>query len=304
MTREHPSHRRPDRPIRSAELVALIRAMSRKQRATWRHSPDSMAELFVRWRDRPCLWLSRPLWLLSEAIVPGSCYYHVARSRHFDALLVKAVDEGIEQLVILGAGYDSRPYRFRHRLGGVTIFELDLPGTQERKKRRLRAALTDLPDHVTYVAVDFNHTTLDGALSAVGYRNTAKTFFMWEGVMPYLPEPAIVSVFDFVANQSGVGSSIAFDYLLRSFLDDPSMIRNGRLALRQNNRVGEPLITGYEPADLERLVLARGLTLASDLGSRELGARYCVDPKGRVFEPLACFRMAHAVQSSSTKNTP
>ena len=103
------------------------------------------------------------------------------RTRHIDDVLTESLKAGSTQVVILGAGLDSRAYRFGDALRGVRVFELDLPPTQEYKNTRPRRAGA-LPDHVTYAPIDFTTQELAAVLAAAGYDRKQVTTFIWEGV--------------------------------------------------------------------------------------------------------------------------
>ncbi len=115
----------------------------------------------------------------------------VARERHVDEYLRTCLAEGIEQLVILGAGYDARAYRFKLELRGVRAFEVDHPATQQAKLKRLQHVLGRMPAQVVYVPVDFNTQTLGEQLAACGYDERLKTLFIWQGVTHYLTPEAV-----------------------------------------------------------------------------------------------------------------
>ncbi|MGA2927279.1 MAG: class I SAM-dependent methyltransferase [Solirubrobacteraceae bacterium] len=85
---------------------------------------------------------------------PGTSYYKLARGKHIDQVLSEELELGIEQLVILGAGFDTRAYRFEDRLSAVGVFELNQPVTAARKQARVRRVVGVLPHHVTYVCSD------------------------------------------------------------------------------------------------------------------------------------------------------
>src|SRR5262245_17725799 len=117
---------------------------------------------------------------------------------HIDSKVRAAVAEGIDELIILGAGLDSRAYRMTKELAKTRVFELDFPPTQEYKKRRVNAVLGKMPANVTYVGIDFAKQTLDEVLSAAGHRASAKALFLMEGVMVYIPADAVTSTLRFV----------------------------------------------------------------------------------------------------------
>ena len=154
-----------------------------------------------------------------ERLVPGMLGYIVGRTKYIDDYLKARIDDGIEQLVMLGAGYDSRPYRFDGLKGKVKGFEVDFPATQKMKMGKVKKIFGSLPDHVVYVPVDFDEIKLGEGLSAGGYDKNLKTLFIWEGVTPYITAEAMDETLAFVTKNSGEGSSIIFDYVLRSALD-------------------------------------------------------------------------------------
>ena len=166
----------------------------------------------------------------AERIAPGVPGEVIGRTRYIDDRLRACIDEGIGQLVILGAGLDSRAHRFEELKGGVKVFELDYPATQEVKVRRVRKLFGRLPDGVAYIPIDFDRDDLGEKLFESGYDGDLKTFFIWEGVTYYLTARAVDATLDFIARDSGEGSSIIFDYIFRSVLD-------GHSDVKQLNRV-------------------------------------------------------------------
>jgi methyltransferase (TIGR00027 family) len=150
----------------------------------------------------------------------------VARERYIDDYLQAALDDGLEQLVILGTGYDSRACRFE-RLKDCKVFEVDHPATQQAKIVKLKKILGALPAHVVFVPIDFETQTLEQRLVECGYNEHKKTLFIWQGVTQYLTPEAVDSTLAFVASHSGQGSSIIFDYMYSSLLD--GMVKRGEV---------------------------------------------------------------------------
>ena len=108
---------------------------------------------------------------------PGVRSSVVARTRLIDDAIAASLGEHIEQLVILGAGFDSRAYRLPC-VRGVTVFEVDHPDTQTTKRKALDRVLSTLPQHVRFVAIDFNQHDLASIMAAAGYRESARTFIL------------------------------------------------------------------------------------------------------------------------------
>src|SRR5271157_5063002 len=132
------------------------------------------------------------------------------RTRFAEDALAAAVQRGVRQLVVLGAGLDTYAYRgaLRDRL---RIFEVDHPATQAWKRQRLADAAIPLPPCLTFAPVDFERETLAEGLAAAGFDPARQTFFTWLGVVPYLTEEAIWPTLGFIASLPN-GAHVAFDY--------------------------------------------------------------------------------------------
>ncbi len=108
------------------------------------------------------------------------------RVRFIDDCLKECVDNGIEQLVVLCAGYDTRTYRVPELNVLVRVFEIDHPATQKEKISKVKSIFGSLPDHVSYCPIDFENEKLDTVLFESGYDKNLKTLFIWEGVSCYV----------------------------------------------------------------------------------------------------------------------
>jgi methyltransferase (TIGR00027 family) len=223
-------------------------------------------------------------------------YYVNARTHHMDAVLRAAASDGITQVVNLGAGYDSRAYRFHRGMPGVRFFEIDLPEMIEEKKRRIEALLGNLPDYVTYVPIDFSSQNIPDELARAGYDSGQKTFFVWEGVTYYIPGEAVESTLAFIAERSVPGSAVVFDYMpLAAVKGDFKTYPDARSLSFWVANKGEPFMFGIPGGQGEAFVRERGLVPVSDLGPKELEARYLTRSDGTLDGPCASFfRIMHA----------
>jgi methyltransferase (TIGR00027 family) len=136
---------------------------------------------------------------------------NTVRTRFIDDALQRAIRGGAVQVVIIGAGLDSRPYRFRALLQSAKVFELDDPPTQEMKKRRIQDVFGAPPPNVTYVPMDLAHDKLTVALRKAGFSAGAKTFFVWEGGSIHYREAAVRGILRDVS-QSAPGSVLVMDF--------------------------------------------------------------------------------------------
>jgi methyltransferase (TIGR00027 family) len=196
----------------------------------------------------------------------------MARDRYIDDILQEFLNEGLQQLVILGAGYDSRAYHFE--LAGVKTFEVDHPATQADKLSKLRTIFEKLPEHVTYVPIDFNTQTLEERLLDSGFDPKRKTLFIWQGVTMCLTSDAVNSTLSFVVNRSGEGSAIVFDYVYRSVLE--GIQKHGEISGMRRYRfmTGERLTFGIPEGTVETFLKERGFRQVKDVNVDDLKAAY------------------------------
>jgi len=191
---------------------------------------------------------------------PGVWEFLAVRDRYIDDYLETCLSQGLEQLVILGAGYDARAYRFEALKSGVKVFEVDHPATQAVKLKKVAAILGARPAHVTYVPIDFDQQTLAERLFDSGYDERHKTLFIWQGVTQYLTPQAVDDTLAFVAEHSGPGSSIIFDYMDAALLRGAP--RHGEISsMRRNRRLsGESLVFGIPIDSIQEFLEERGFT--------------------------------------------
>jgi methyltransferase (TIGR00027 family) len=263
----------------TAESVCALRAVAAKHPDPKVRNPDYLAERFVD----EAFWRATPYRGDPERARHHPSYFYVnARTHHMDALLAEALAQGATQVVNLGAGFDSRAYRFRERFPQARFFELDLPAMIEAKRARVIKIFGAVPDRVVLVATDFNTRPLDEVLRDAGYDRTQRTFFIWEGVTMYLPETASLGTLRFIRSASPAGSSVVYDYVLDAAMrPDGGGLYGARTTAAYVASVGEPFVTGWSRAQAAALATGQGLVVVSDLGPAELTARYLTGSDGQ-----------------------
>src|SRR5262245_66401745 len=135
--------------------------------------------------------------------------FMAVRSRFAEDALGRAVQRGVRQYVVLGAGLDT--FAYRNPWPDLRVFEVDHSATQTWKMNRLAAGKIEVPSNVTYAPVNFESQTLANGLVAAGFDPTMPAFFSWLGVTMYLTVPATLSTFDFIGS-TAPGGGVAFDY--------------------------------------------------------------------------------------------
>jgi methyltransferase (TIGR00027 family) len=192
------------------------------------------------------------------------------RSRFAEDALTVAVERGVRQVVVLGAGLDT--YAYRTSVGDrLRIFEVDHPATQAWKRDRLAEASIPVPPNLTFAPADFERETLADALSSSEFDSAQPTFFTWLGVVPYLTERAFFSTLGFIAGLAG-GAHVVFDYSNPQTSDDHNVAREA-LAARVAS-VGESFRSHYDTAALHARLVAMGLQVVDDIGPALIRERY------------------------------
>jgi methyltransferase (TIGR00027 family) len=210
----------PDQPSRTSIVVAALRAFGSREPDPIVRNPDWLAERMVTPAELQLITEHPVASALSQEYgkarrireVAGMSNLMVVRTRYIDERLHRAIESGVMQIVILGAGFDTRAYRFAEELRGKRIFEVDYPSTQRLKKRRLKEVLGVLPEHVRFIEIDFKKDSLRDVLSRGGYQPAEKTFFIWEGVSMYLSEDAVRDTLRMISAYSIPESSLVMDF--------------------------------------------------------------------------------------------
>jgi methyltransferase (TIGR00027 family) len=281
-----------NRPSITAEGTALVRAFESKKPEGERICYDPYAHYFTS----PLLTLLMNIFVVigamgyAEKKGPGGPGFIVARARYIDDYLKSCLKDSIEQLVIFGAGYDSRAYRFEE-LKRLKVFEIDHPVTQGVKIEKLKRIFGKLPENVIYVSIDFESETLKERLSESGYNRWLKTLFIWEGVTMYITAEAVDDTLAFIAKNSGKGSSIVFDYIYKSGIS-----REARFN-RLSKITGEREIFGIEEGTIEEFLRQRGFYQIVNANSESLKRIYFTEAnQKRVISPVHA--IVHAVVES------
>jgi methyltransferase (TIGR00027 family) len=216
---------------------------------------------------------------MRERRMPGSLGGILCRTRYIDDVLQRSLAGGLDQVVILGAGFDTRAYRIAG-MDRVRVFEVDLPGACKAKRSRLESVLGRMPRHVALVGMDFDRQDLGEMLCASGFQTGQRMLFIWEGVTQYITAEAVSHTLEFISRVSGAGSSIVFTYVRRGIIDGTDRPEWMGSFLVLAGKLGSPMIFGLDQAELEPYLLERGLELVEDVGAADYQEHY-LRPLGR-----------------------
>jgi methyltransferase (TIGR00027 family) len=260
----------------TAEYMAFFRALESLRPPTSRLFDDSFAAMFLSGRRKWFYRIARFEWGrrlvegLLDGAAPGARVAGIARTKWIDDEVTSAL-EAATQLVLLGAGFDTRAFRLPAATRAIT-FELDHPETSLAKQAALRTATGSLPDRVRFVTIDFNQQSVAEVLAHAGFDYTQPACFVWEGVTNYLTAEAIDRVVRQI-RQCARDSILVFTYIHRGVLDHPEEFFGAPKVMTRLQTYGEPWTFGFYPEELCAYLADRGLELLTNLGVEESWAR-------------------------------
>lgn len=226
-----------------------------------------------------------------ERLFPGLQNSNIARVRFFDDFVKNSLDKGLEQLVILGAGYDTRAYRIEG-LKKIKTFEVDRPETQAFKIEKIRKIFSSLPDHVVYTPADLATNDFGKKLLEMGYSRSLKTLFLMEGLLMYLSPETVDEILSFIVRNSSRGCCILFDYYLESETDD-IYERGKRLMKASEENAGDRPLYLFKKGTIEAFLTKRGFSNIHNVTSQDYKKAYFHGVnEGRTVSSLLSF--AHA----------
>jgi methyltransferase (TIGR00027 family) len=298
---------RPGRASKTAEHNALFRALEMRAPERERLVADPFAAAFLTWPLRLVDVAARSRVGRVGAVTfidrrwPGVRTSVVARTRLIDEMIADAIGVVSMQMVVLGAGFDTRPWRLACLRDHPAIFEVDHPDTQRRKRailarRELDGAL------VRFVPSDFRLDRLATAMIEQGFSRSIPTLFLWEGTTNYLDEDAVDATLRWCA-AAPPGSRLIFTYINDDVLRDPTRYQGARGVFATLERVNERMTFGMAPERMASYLAVRGLHLDQDLGAGEYRAKYYGDRalamRGHEFYRVATAHISPGARSSN-----
>jgi methyltransferase (TIGR00027 family) len=279
----------PGKVSTTAEAVCAYRALAAQHPDPKLRNPDDLAAKLCRWQSPLPLDYASARPIIDQGEAYSAFFYVNARTHYFDAAVREAAANGATQVVVLGAGFDSRAYRFHASLPQVRFFEVDLPASIEAKKARVAEALGRLPDYVRYAPIDFNTQKLEDVLFPLGYDPKQRTCFLLEGVVMYVVDAGNIATFDFIHRHSAPGSVVVYDYVLKDVIQGKTKRYYAAAYLAYAvERLGEPFVSGWTPAEATAWAKKRGLRVVEDVDDKELTRRHLTGtngkPDGRVLD--------------------
>ena len=266
-----------ENPSKTAETIAVVRMSESRKPEDKRVCYDPYAIRFISQGvldfaahnpEKYNAFVAR-----NESLVPGASNSIVARVRFFDDIVKSSLNDGLEQLVILGAGYDTRAYRIEG-MDKVKVFEVDHPATQSIKIEKITEIFGSLPDHVTYIPMDLELDNFSRQLLESGYNKSLKTLFIMEGLLMYLSPEIVDKVLSFIVHNSGEGSAIIFDYIPLSVVDGTCELEAGQNWRNGVMAVGESFLFGINDGEIQSFLVQRGFKNIKNMTSEDYKKAY------------------------------
>jgi methyltransferase (TIGR00027 family) len=249
-----------EQPSETAMSVAFCRALAFKEDREEIKGPDYLAESFLKDEAKKILADANSRnWAIQNLVTSPLYGYFISRTAFFDSIFESALKENIPQIVFLGAGYDTRSYRFADKIKETKIFELDIRPTQQYKIEKLKNTGVKISDAVSFVEINFKTDKLEDVLSKAGFNKNKKTLFIWEGVMYYLTEEAIDTVLTFIKNNSANGSYLCFDYMTEKL---------------ESVNAAEPFRFWIAKDKIEEFLPERGYKIITHMDSNEMEKKF------------------------------
>ncbi|WP_148335287.1 MULTISPECIES: class I SAM-dependent methyltransferase [Bacillus] len=209
-------------------------------------------------------------WVMNTQCVPQV----VSRARYEEEALEAAIERGLKQYILLGAGFDTFSYRQKNIPKDFMIYEVDHPSTQAAKINRLNYARLTIPSNVKYISVDFNKDDLYVELQKNGYDKHKYSFFSCLGVSMYLNKQKLLTLLKHISEITPNGSSFILDYLDNTALDDnlasEKLVKMKHLA----TQTGEPIITSFDPLLLDLELQNTEMLVYENLSPDQIEERY------------------------------
>ncbi|HPG40669.1 MAG TPA: SAM-dependent methyltransferase [bacterium] len=270
-----------NQPSQSAMTVVFCRALAACDPRPETKGPDYLAEIFVAEDSKKHLQDNTAReWLINKLITPALYGYFIARTAFYDQVFLDAVKENIPQIVFLGAGYDSRSIRFAEHIKETKIFELDVPLTQERKKKLLQQAAIKTPQQLNFVPINFKTEKITDVLLKAGFVKNHKTLFIWEGVSYYLAPELAAATLEAIKSLAPAGSGLCVDFMTEQ---------------RQSVYAGEPFLFWLAAEQIKPFLAQHGFTVIEQLNADSMVKRFLTLQDGTPFgQSLQYFDLVYA----------
>jgi len=246
-------------------------------------SDDHIAPLLLPSGLKPFLHISLARRLFTKVAAPKGIYeYVIARTKYIDAVFKQALAEQFDQVLIFGAGFDTRALRFQDAMGNTRVFELDVPVTQQAKIIQYQKRHLAVPPSLTFIAVDFDKESLSMKLDEAGFCMHRQSLFILEGLVMYLQPESVEATFQTIRDYAGKGSWVVFDYIYASVLRKEGIYYGETGIVQTVSGAGEQWHFGIEKGEIEQFLAKYAMQLIDHKDAKDLEQAYFSDSNGKI----------------------
>lgn len=284
---------------RTAQMTCLSRACSALETNRYYKSDDYIAPLLLPGSLKQLLRVSLFRKLFSKLAAPKGIYeYVIARTKYIDAVFKQALEEQFEQVLIFGAGFDTRAIRFQEAMRNTMVFELDVPVTQHAKLGQYRKRHVGVPQNLKFIAIDFDKESLQGKLDDAGFLRERHNLFILEGLVMYLQAESVHKTFQTIADYAGESSRVVFDYIYASVLRKEGIYYGESEIVKTVSGAGEQWHFGIEKGQIEQFLGMYAMQLVDQKDAHDLEAAYFSDSNGKV---IGCVNGTHCLVTAEKR---
>jgi methyltransferase (TIGR00027 family) len=206
---------------------------------------------------------------LSDKIIPGIIGGQICRTKFIDNKTLSVLKD-VEQILILGAGLDTRAYRLKG-IAQKIVYEIDLPSVQQYKKQKLVKYLGELPASVNYIPIDFNTTKTETVLNNSSFDFNKRTLVIFEAVTQYITADAVDEVFKFISKLPN-NSHLLFTYILRDVIERKT--EEAKKLMDWSEKKHCPFLFGINPSETVSFLQNYNLEIVEDVGTEFYQEKY------------------------------
>ena len=216
----------------------------------------------------------------------GIYEYVIARTKYIDRIFKESMINNVDQILIFGAGFDSRAIRFKKINCRTKIYELDTYHTQTAKIMQFRKKNITLPDNTVYIPINFNIDSVSEKLIANYFKPEKSTLFLMEGIIMYLNKQAVDTLFKTIYQLAPSGSRIIFDYIYASVLRKENIYYGEKSIYKTVNSVQESWLFGIEKGEIGSFLHEYNLKLIQNLDSEDLEKMFFTDENNNIIAKI------------------
>ncbi|MFX1452518.1 MAG: class I SAM-dependent methyltransferase [Promethearchaeota archaeon] len=267
---------------RTAAMTCVSRASSFYEKSPFYKSNDNIARRLLPKLIHFLIKSRRMRSLLLKKLAPNGIYeYVIARTKFIDEIFLNAILNNFDQILLFGAGFDSRGIRLTDKNERTKIFELDVKTTISDKLKQYKKRKID-PGNVVYVEIDFNKDKIGDKLKTAAFQDNKKTLYILEGITMYLDEAAVNEDFRFITQSAGRGSELVFDYIYDSVLKEMNLYYGEQEIFQRVKKSGEAWTFGIVKEEIINFLSQQGLELIEHMDSNKLEEKYFKDKDNKI----------------------